>query len=308
MDGIINIYKPKEWTSHDIVAKIKRITGEKVGHTGTLDPLAQGVLPILIGKGTQCSKYLVNHDKKYRVELKLGKRTETLDAEGKIIEEKEIPQNMLEQSNKSNIEKTLKTFEGEIEQKPPIYSAIKVKGKKLYEYARKGQEVEIPTRKITIYSIELKQIKKEENIIIFDVYCSKGTYIRTLCEDIAKKLNTIGYMQNLLRIQVGEFNIKDSITLTMEDKTDLENIEKNIITIEKIFSKYPKVNIEQSKIKHFLNGVKITQNLEDGIYRIYTNNKFIGTGTIKEKLLKRDIKVKYRKSVLGVLYKTPHIF
>ena len=196
---------------------------------------------------------------------------------------------MLEQSNKSNIEKTLKTFEGEIEQKPPIYSAIKVKGKKLYEYARKGQEVEIPTRKITIYSIELKQIKKEENIIIFDVSCSKGTYIRTLCEDIAKKLNTIGYMQNLLRIEVGEFNIKDSITLTMEDKTDLENIEKNIITIEKIFSKYPKVNIEQSKIKHFLNGVKITQNLEDGIYRIYTNNKFIGTGTIKEKLLKRDI-------------------
>ncbi len=289
MDGIINIYKPKEWTSHDIVAKIKRITGEKVGHTGTLDPLAQGVLPILIGKGTQCSKYLVNHDKKYRVELKLGKRTETLDAEGKIIEEKEIPQNMLEQSNKSNIEKTLKTFEGEIEQKPPIYSAIKVKGKKLYEYARKGQEVEIPTRKITIYSIELKQIKKEENIIIFDVYCSKGTYIRTLCEDIAKKLNTIGYMQNLLRIEVGEFNIKDSITLRMENKTDLENIEKNIITIEKIFSKYPKVNIEQSKIKYFLNGVKITQNLEDGIYRIYTNNKFIGTGTIKEKLLKRDI-------------------
>ena len=289
MDGIINIYKPKEWTSHDIVAKIKRITGEKVGHTGTLDPLAQGVLPILIGKGTQCSKYLVNHDKKYRVELKLGKRTETLDAERKLIEEKEIPQNMLEQSNKSNIEKTLKTFEGEIEQKPPIYSAIKVKGKKLYEYARKGQEVEIPTRKITIYSIELKQIKKEENIIIFDVSCSKGTYIRTLCEDIAKKLNTIGYMQNLLRIEVGEFNIKDSITLTMEDKTDLENIEKNIITIEKIFSKYPKVNIEQSKIKHFLNGVKITQNLEDGIYRIYTNNKFIGTGTIKEKLLKRDI-------------------
>jgi tRNA pseudouridine synthase B len=289
VDGIINIYKPKEWTSHDIVAKIKRITGEKVGHTGTLDPLAQGVLPILIGKGTQCSKYLVNHDKKYRVELKLGKRTETLDAEGKIIEEKEIPQNMLEQSNKSNIEKTLKTFEGEIEQKPPIYSAIKVKGKKLYEYARKGQEVEIPTRKITIYSIELKQIKKEKNIIIFDVYCSKGTYIRTLCEDIAKKLNTIGYMQNLLRIQVGEFNIKDSITLRMENKTDLENIEKNIITIEKIFSKHPKVNIEQSKIKYFLNGVKITQNLEDGIYRIYTNNKFIGTGTIKEKLLKRDI-------------------
>jgi len=160
VDGILNVYKPKEWTSHDIVAKIKKITGQKVGHTGTLDPLAQGVLPVLIGKGTLCSKYLVNHDKKYRVELKLGKRTATLDAEGELAEEKEIPQGLLEQANQEEIKKALKKFKGEIEQTPPIYSAIKVKGKKLYEYARKGQEVEIPTRKITIYSIELVEILK----------------------------------------------------------------------------------------------------------------------------------------------------
>ena len=139
MNGILNVYKPKEWTSHDIVAKIKKITGQKVGHTGTLDPLAQGVLPVLIGKGTLCSKYLVNHDKKYRVELKLGKRTATLDAEGEILEEEEIPQGLLEQANQEEIKKALKKFKGEIEQAPPIYSAIKVKGKKLYEYARKGQ-------------------------------------------------------------------------------------------------------------------------------------------------------------------------
>lgn len=289
MDGILNVYKPKEWTSHDIVAKIKKITGQKVGHTGTLDPLAQGVLPVLIGKGTLCSKYLVNHDKKYRVELKLGKRTATLDAEGEIVEEKEIPQGLLEQANQEEIKKALKKFKGEIEQTPPIYSAIKVKGKKLYEYARKGQEVEIPTRKITIYSIELVEILKDENVIIFDVSCSKGTYIRTLCEDIATSLKTIGYMQNLVRLQVGEFNVKDSITLTMENKKDLEIIEKNIISVEKIFGEYPKLDIEPSRIKHFLNGVKITQNVKDGIYRIYTENKFIGIGIVRSKLLKRDI-------------------
>ncbi len=289
MDGILNVFKPKEWTSHDIVAKIKKITGQKVGHTGTLDPLAQGVLPVLIGKGTLCSKYLVNHDKKYRVELKLGKRTATLDAEGEVLEERKIPQGLLENSNQEEIKRILKNFEGKIEQTPPMYSAIKVKGKKLYEYARKGQEVEIPTRKITIYSIELLEILKEENVIIFDVFCSKGTYIRTLCEDIAKSLNTIGYMQNLLRLQVGDFNVKDSIVLTMENEKDLEVIEKNIISVEKMFMKYPKLDIEKPRIKHFLNGVKITQNVKDNVYRIYSDNEFIGIGVVKEKLLKRDI-------------------
>lgn len=289
MDGILNVYKPREWTSHDIVAKIKKITGEKVGHTGTLDPLAQGVLPVLIGKGTLCSKYLVNHNKKYRVELKLGKRTDTLDAEGEVIEEKEVPEELLEKLNIENIRKNLKKFEGQIEQIPPMYSAIKVKGKKLYEYARKGQNVEIPTRKIMIYSIDLVDILKSENVIVFDVFCGKGTYIRTLCEDIAKSFGTIGFMQNLLRTQVGGFRLEDSISLLMKDEKDLEVIEKNIISIEKIFSQYPKIKIEQQTLKYFLNGVRITQNVKDGVYRVYTENKFLGIGVVKEKLLKRDI-------------------
>ena len=289
MDGILNVYKPKEWTSHDTVAKIKKITGEKVGHTGTLDPLAQGVLPVLIGKGTLCSKYLVNHNKKYRVELKLGKRTDTLDAEGEVIEEKEVPEELLEKLNIENIRKILKKFEGQIEQIPPMYSAIKVKGKKLYEYARKGQNVEIPTRKIMIYSIDLVDILKSENVIVFDVFCGKGTYIRTLCEDIAKSFGTIGFMQNLLRTQVGEFRLEDSISLLMKDEKDLEVIGKNIISIEKIFSQYPKIKIEQQTLKYFLNGVRITQNVKDGVYRVYTEDKFLGIGVVKEKLLKRDI-------------------
>lgn len=289
MDGILNVYKPREWTSHDIVAKIKKITGEKVGHTGTLDPLAQGVLPVLIGKGTLCSKYLVNHNKKYRVELKLGKRTDTLDAEGEVIEEKEVPEELLEKLNIENIRKILKKFEGQIEQIPPMYSAIKVKGKKLYEYARKGQNVEIPTRKIMIYSIDLVDILKSENVIVFDVFCGKGTYIRTLCEDIAKSFGTIGFMQNLLRTQVGEFRLEDSISLLMKDEKDLEVIRKNIISIEKIFSQYPKIKIEQQTLKYFLNGVRITQNVKDGVYRVYTEDKFLGIGVVKEKLLKRDI-------------------
>ncbi len=289
MDGILNVYKPRECTSHDIVAKIKKITGEKVGHTGTLDPLAQGVLPVLIGKGTLCSKYLVNHNKKYRVELKLGKRTDTLDAEGEVIEEKEVPEELLEKLNIENIRKILKKFEGQIEQIPPMYSAIKVKGKKLYEYARKGQNVEIPTRKIMIYSIDLVDILKSENVIVFDVFCGKGTYIRTLCEDIAKSFGTIGFMQNLLRTQVGEFRLEDSISLLMKDEKDLEVIRKNIISIEKIFSQYPKIKIEQQTLKYFLNGVRITQNVKDGVYRVYTEDKFLGIGVVKEKLLKRDI-------------------
>ena len=188
MDGIIIINKPKNYTSHDIVYKIKKATDEKVGHTGTLDPLATGVLPILIGKGTLCSKYLINHDKTYQVELKLGIKTETADSEGKIIEEKEVPEESLK---KETVKEILNFFLGKQTQVPPIYSAIKVKGKKLYEYARKGEKIEIEPRNIEIYKIELKNVDKANKVISFEVSCSKGTYIRSLCEDIAKRLGTV---------------------------------------------------------------------------------------------------------------------
>ena len=285
-DGIIIINKPKNCTSHDIVKKIKNITQKKVGHTGTLDPLAQGVLPILIGKATLCSKYLINHDKTYEVTLKLGQATKTLDEEGPIIKTQQIPANIL---TEQNIKTKLKQFEGKQKQTPPIYSAIKVKGKKLYEYARKNEEVEIKPREIEIYKIELEEINKQQKTIKFTTKCSKGTYIRTLCADIAKSLGTIGYMKELKRLQVGEFKIQNSITIQEDPKINEKQIAQNIITIEKIFEKNPKIEIKNNQITHFLNGVKITIEKPDGIYKIYNQNKFIGTGILQKKLLKRDI-------------------
>lgn len=288
MNGIIIINKHKGCTSHDIVYKVKKMFNEKVGHTGTLDPMATGVLPLLIGKGTQCSKYLINHDKIYNVTLQLGEKTDTADSEGKVIETKEVKEKTLK---KENIEKILEKFKGKQEQIPPIYSAIKVKGKKLYEYARKGQEVEIKPRKIEIYNIELLNIKEKHKQIEFQVNCSKGTYIRSLCEDIAQRLGTVGYMLELKRIQVGNFNIKEAITIEqLENNIDnKEFIEENFIQFEEIFKNKEKIELDDRKLRLFLNGVQLTMTCKDEIYRIYSNNKFIGIGIVKDNLLKRDV-------------------
>ena len=283
MNGIVIINKSKGYTSHDIVAKVKKITGEKVGHTGTLDPLATGVLPLLIGKGTLCSKYLMNHDKTYKVLLKLGIKKSTGDEEGEILQEENVDKSTLEEQNVNNV---LNSFLGEQEQIPPIYSAIKVNGKKLYEYARKGQEVEIHPRKITIYDIQLLKIDKENKEIQFEVSCSKGTYIRSLCEDIAKKIGTVGYMKELQRTKVGDFKIEQSV-LTEDLKK--ETIEEHIITIEDLFQDMKNIELNERKLQLFLNGVKLSVDLKDGIYKIYNNQQFIGIGMVKDKLLKRDI-------------------
>ncbi len=283
MNGIIIINKSKGNTSHDIVVRVKKITGEKVGHTGTLDPLATGVLPLLIGKGTLCSKYLMNHDKTYKVLLKLGIKTSTGDDEGDILKEESVNTELL---NKEKVRIVLGSFLGEQEQIPPMYSAIKVNGKKLYEYARKGQEIEIKPRKITIYDIQLLKSDKESNEIQFTVNCSKGTYIRSLCEDIAKKMGTVGYMKELQRTKVGTFAIEQSVLF--EDLTK-ETIEEHIITIENLFKNLEEIKLNERKLQLFLNGTKLSLDLEDGIYKIYGNQQFIGIGIVKDKFLKRDI-------------------
>ncbi len=287
MDGIIIINKEKNYTSNDVVNIVKKITKSKVGHTGTLDPNATGVLPLLIGNATKVSKYLINHDKEYEVVLQLGIRTETADVEGKVIEQKEVTAEML---NKDNIEEKLQQFIGKQEQIPPIYSAIKVNGKKLYEYARKGQEVELKPRQIEIYSIQLVGINEKEKQISFKVKCSKGTYIRSLCEDISKKLGTVGYMKELNRLQVGEFYIKDAVTISeMKEKIEAGNLE-SIITIEEIFKNNPQIQLEQEQIEPYINGVKINTEKTNGVYRIYKpNGTFIGLGIIENSKLKRDL-------------------
>lgn len=284
MDGIIVINKEKGCTSHDIVYKVKKMFNTKVGHTGTLDPNATGVLPILLGKGTKISKYLIEHDKEYEVVLQLGVKTTTADEEGEIIEEKEVLKESLEQLE---IERILKSFIGKIKQMPPKYSAIKVNGRKLYEYARKGQEVEIKPREVEIYNIEITNIQKEKKQIEFKVSCSKGTYIRTLCEDIAEKMRTVGYMKELKRTKVGNFNIEQAITLgQLQEK---ENIK--IITIEEMFKDKEEIILEDSKITLLLNGVKMNMEKPNGIYRIYNKqNKFIGLGIVQNKILKIDIR------------------
>ena len=283
LNGIIVINKPKDYTSHDVVAKVKKILNiKKVGHTGTLDPNATGVLPLLLNQGTKLSKYLIEHDKEYEVTLKLGIKTDTLDGEGNIIEKQEIKWEELQ-----NIEEVLNSFVGKQEQIPPMYSAIKVNGKKLYEYARNGQTVEIKPRKIEIYKIELQNVSKKENEVNFKVSCSKGTYIRSLCEDVAIKLGTIGYMKELNRTKVGRFDIENSITIE-ELENNKENIEEKIITMEKLFEEYPRINLKEEQLEKFLNGVKINIKLEDGIYNIY-EKEYIGLGIVKDNRLKRDI-------------------
>ena len=289
MDGIIIINKEKEYTSNDVVQIVKHTLNEKVGHTGTLDPNATGVLPILIGKGTRISKYLINHDKVYEATLKLGVKTDTGDGEGNVLEELSVSKEILKDEY---IKRILHTFIGKQIQTPPIYSAIKVNGKKLYDYAREGKSIEVPSRQIEIYNLELKNIDMENNEIKFRVECSKGTYIRTLCEDIAQRLGSIGYMKELNRIQVGEFNIKDSIKINelKENKDNIEFLKQHIMSVENILDNKERIVVKNNQLQAFLNGVKITVNCNDGEYRVYNSeNQFLGTGIGKDGKLKRDV-------------------
>ena len=289
MNGVILINKEKNISSFGVVAKVRKILNiKKVGHSGTLDPEATGLLPILIGNGTKISKYLIEHDKTYIAKLKLGIKTTTADGEGDILEKDDFK---LNKKNEDLYKNVFNSFIGKSTQIPPIYSAIKVDGKKLYEYARKNEEVEIKPREIEIYNIKIISINYDENEIDFEVSCSKGTYIRTLCEDIAKKLETCGYMKELKRTRVDNFRIEDAITLEEleNNKNNEEYLKNKIISIENIFENKNKINLNERKKELFLNGVKLTHDLKDDIYLVYSNNVFLGLGIVQNKLLKRDV-------------------
>ena len=274
MNGILIVDKEMGKTSFDIIRDVrKKYNIKKVGHIGTLDPMATGVLPVLIGEATKLSDYLIEHDKEYIVELELGIKTDTGDIEGKVIEKRELKKIEIEE-----IEKVLNTFIGESNQIPPMYSAIKVNGKKLYEIARKGQTIERTPRKINIYNIKILGIEKDQNgcakIIKYKVNCSKGTYIRSLCEDIAEKLGTCGYMKNLRRTKVGKF------TLKQKDK---------FLSIEEILKENCSYELKEGEYKKVVNGVGIKVKLQNGIVKIYNKGNFIGVGEVKNNILKRKI-------------------
>ncbi len=295
MDGIIIINKEKNWTSNDIVQKLKHTFHEKTGHTGTLDPLATGVLPILVGKGTSLSKYLVNHDKEYIATIRLGEKTSTGDQEGEIIEKKPVTDDMFDAEN---VRKVLSEFKGKQNQIPPMYSAIKVNGKKLYEYARSGKKVEIEPREIEIFDIDLISISKETQEITYRVWCSKGTYIRSLCEDIAERLVTVGFMSGLNRTRVGDFRIEQAVRISDvagdEGVVNRDIIKSKFISIEEFLMDKNEIVLDNMKIRKFLNGVKIFCDKSDGIYRVYSENRvFVGSGIAKDKKLKRDIIINF---------------
>lgn len=279
MKGILNILKPPGMTSHDVVALVRRKTGvRKVGHTGTLDPNAAGVLPICIGQATKISQYLLDGRKTYRTELTLGFKTDTQDIYGTIISKEDVKCSL------KDIERTILGFVGEYHQIPPMYSALKVKGKKLYELARKGMEVERKSRKVEIYAINIILIR--ENKVLFDVSCSKGTYIRTLCHDIGERLGCGGVMSFLLRTATNNFDISSAITL--EELQEIENIESILKPIDFPLYHIPRIDIDVIYKKAALNGNKIplrkipsSTSIENDI-RIYLEGNFIGIGQIEE--------------------------
>lgn len=277
--GIVIINKEEGWTSQNVVSKVKKILQvKKAGHIGTLDPLATGVLPVLIGDATKLSKYLIEHDKTYLATLQLGQKTDTGDEEGHVIKKVEVGT-----LDEEKIEHVFRQMQGKQKQAPHPYSAVKINGKKLYEYARAGEKVEIPQREIEINSLKLLALDDLKKQISFEVSCSKGTYIRVLCEDIAEKLGTVGFMKFLQRTKVDKFKIEDSVKLE-------ELREKDIISVEKLCEKeYETIELEERKLELFLNGVMMTVHGEDGVYRIYNKKKFIGLGVVKNKLLKRDV-------------------
>lgn len=236
MDGLINIYKEKGFTSHDVVAKMRGILHmKKIGHTGTLDPDAVGVLPVCIGKGTRLCSILENHDKTYEAVLLLGQETDTQDVSGKVLAQKQVS------VSEEQVLSAFSAFRGKIMQIPPMYSALKVNGKKLYEYAREGKVIERTPRPVEIYELTVKQIALPR--VTFTVSCSRGTYIRTLCHDIGQALGCGGCMESLIRTRVGNFMLKDAITLgELEEKRDSGMLDSCIITVEDIFGNLPAVH------------------------------------------------------------------
>ena len=273
--GFLNVYKPKGMTSFDVVAILRRVTKiRQIGHTGTLDPFAVGVLPICIGKSTRLIEYL-NDDKEYLATVQFGSDTDTYDLEGQVIRTYD------QKITKEEVENILKSFEGEIEQIPPIYSAIKVNGKKLYEYARNGQEVEIKPRKVFISKIELKDFDTNLQQAKILVDCSKGTYIRSIAFDLGQKMNCGGHLVALERTKAGMFLKKDSTKL--EDIKTLEDVENLLINPVEVLD-YPKINltdIEKEKVSH---GMSIVNNSgqNSGVVILVYGGKIYAIGIAQE--------------------------
>ena len=283
MNGTVNIFKPKGMTSHDVVNIMrKKLKIKKVGHAGTLDPNVAGVLILCLGKGTRISEYLLELDKEYIGELTLGMETDTQDIDGKVLNySNKIPKEF-------EILEVFESYSGWIEQVPPMYSALKHKGKKLYDLAREGKVVSREARKVHIKDLEVLN-NLDNKKILFKVGCSKGTYIRTLCNDIGESLGTYGYMSYLIRTEVGDFSINDSYSIDYIQELSMENINSIIRPIDESLSFMDSIVIEDKYFKNIINGLMLPINNRDyidvdsKIYKVYCKNIFIGLGKIINK-------------------------
>ncbi len=252
-DGIINIYKEKGFTSHDVVAKLRGILRmKKIGHTGTLDPDAEGVLPVCVGKATKLCELLLEKSKTYQATFILGLTTDTQDISGKVLKESDV------NVTREDIEKVIMSFVGGYDQIPPMYSALKVNGKKLYELAREGKEVERKPRRVVLDNIDILDISDDLKHITIRVDCSKGTYIRTLCHDIGEKLGCGACMESLLRTKVDMYELDKALKLCeVETLVKEDSLNQHIVVIEDILNNYPKVNVVKNADKLLYNGNKL---------------------------------------------------
>lgn len=285
MDRIINILKPPNMTSHDVVGRLRRLTRiKRIGHTGTLDPMAAGVLPVCIGKSTKIIEYFENDSKTYRCEMTLGASTDTEDAWGTVIESSDIL------PTEQSIREVMMSFIGEINQIPPMYSALKINGQKLYDLARQGKVVERKARLRTIHSIDIIHIDLEKKTVLYDVSCSKGTYVRTLCHDIGVKLGCFAHMSFLMRTQSGQFSLEDSVTL--EQLQSVDDVFKYSRDIETILASFGRIMVPEAYRQKMINGVKLDLTpyiVEEGIvYKVYVGQLFLGTAKATERGLLID--------------------
>lgn len=282
MNGIIIIDKPEGWTSHDVVGKLRGIFKEKrIGHGGTLDPMATGVLPVFVGRATRAVPFCENAVKEYTAHLRLGVVTDTQDTTGNILYEKAHDITMDDVAN------ILKDFTGEQSQIPPMYSAVKVKGKKLYELARKGIEIERKPRVITIHELEL--MGESDGDYVLRVVCSKGTYIRTLCNDIGEALGCGGCMSYLRRTGAGSYSEEDSVTIAeVQEAAERECADKLLRPVDSLFARYPRVNIFGKNIAICRNGGAFNvTDIPDGRYRVYDDNDvFLMVGQCENGIMK----------------------
>ena len=276
MNGILLVDKPQGWTSHDVVGKLRGILHERrIGHSGTLDPLATGLLVVFVGRATRAVEFAEAHSKEYIAGLRLGMTTDTQDITGNVLHE--TVQNISENELKS----VFSEFLGDIQQIPPMYSAIKIGGKKLYELARKGESVERKPRNVNISKLELTG--RNGNDYVLDVCCSKGTYIRTLCNDMGEKLGCGGCMSSLRRIKAGAFDIADAHTI----EEIAERPEKYLIPVDKLFSEYPEITVDGRTEGKLRNGNFINTSASDGTYRVYgESGEFLLLGDVQQGTLK----------------------